>query len=137
MIGRVLDHAQRRDSDHQRTWVALVDGNRHQIDRIRHEATARDVEVAVVIDFVHVMEYLWSAAWSFFNEADPAAEAWVADRAVAVLEGHARQVVTGIRRRATRDDLDPPARRNADRAATYLTNNADLLDYPTALSQGW
>ncbi len=137
VIGRVFDQAQRRDLDHQRTWVALVDGNRHQIDRIRHQAQRRGIHVHVVIDFVHVMEYLWSTAWSFFDEADRAAEAWVADRATAILEGNARQVAIGIRRRATRDGLDPPARRNADRTATYLTNNASLLDYPTALNRGW
>lgn len=136
-IGRIFDQAERRDPDHARTWVALVDGNRHQIDRIRTEATTRGIDITILIDVVHVLEYLWSAAWSLFDEADPAAEAWVAHRATAILQGHARQVAAGIRRRATRDGLDPPARRNADVAATYLTNNADLLDYPTALASGW
>jgi hypothetical protein len=40
------------------SWVALVDGNRQQIDTIREQATARGVTVTVVIDFVHVLEYL-------------------------------------------------------------------------------
>jgi hypothetical protein len=43
--------------------VALVDGNAHQIDRIRAEADARDVPVTIVVDFVHVIEYVWKAAW--------------------------------------------------------------------------
>jgi hypothetical protein len=137
VIGRVFDQAERRDPDHARTWVALVDGNRHQIARINHEADRRGIRVNLVIDFVHVLEYLWSAAWSFFDEGDPAAEAWVAERATAVLEGHARQVATGIRRRASRQGLERTRRRNADRAAAYLSNNADLLDYPTALAAGW
>jgi hypothetical protein len=137
VIGRVFDEAERRDPTHSRDWVALVDGNNHQIARITAEAAARRVQVTVIVDFVHVLEYLWSAAWSFFDEADPAAEAWVADRATRVLAGDAVQVAAGIRRRATRTGLDPPQRRNADRAADYLANKADLLDYPTALSHGW
>ena len=36
--------AQRRDPTHQRTWVALVDGARHQIDCIQAEAQARKIE---------------------------------------------------------------------------------------------
>jgi hypothetical protein len=41
VVGQVLDEADRRDPGHKRTWVALVDGNNHQIDRIRAEARAR------------------------------------------------------------------------------------------------
>jgi hypothetical protein len=40
------------------TWVALVDGNNHQISRIRAEARHRKVTVTIVVDFVHVIEYL-------------------------------------------------------------------------------
>ena len=137
VVTQIFDEADRRDPDHARSWVALVDGNNHQIETIRAEATSRNVKITVLIDLVHVLEYLWSAAWSFFDEADSAAEAWVADKAIAVLEGRARQVAAGIRRRATRDGLDRTKRINADRAASYLTNKAEHLDYPKALAQGW
>lgn len=137
VITQIFDEADRRDLDHARTWVALVDGNNHQIDRITTEATTRGVDVAIVVDFVHVLEYLWRAAWSFFDEADPAAETWVADKATAVLTGRARQVAAGIRRRATRHGLDASRRANADRCATYLANKAAYLDYPIALASGW
>ena len=33
VIGRIFDEADRRDPTHARTWIALVDGNNHQIDR--------------------------------------------------------------------------------------------------------
>ncbi|MQB01648.1 MAG: ISKra4 family transposase, partial [Actinobacteria bacterium] len=137
VVGKLFDEAQRRDPDHLRTWVALVDGNNHQIETIRSQARERGIDGTIVIDFVHVLEYLWRAAWSFFDEGDLAAETWVADKACAVLEGDARQLAAGIRRRATRQGLDPPRRVNADRCATYLTNKAGYLDYPTALASGW
>ena len=54
------------------------------------------------------MEYLWGAAWCFFTEGDPPAEAWVRDRTMAVLEGNATAVAAGIRRRATTRHLLPP-----------------------------
>jgi hypothetical protein len=82
-------------------------------------------------------EYLWNAAWCFYPEHDPAAEQWVRRYATLVLEGHARQVAGVIRRKATKADLDPARRKNADDAANYLTNKAPYLDYPTALTQGW
>ncbi|MCA1673412.1 MAG: ISKra4 family transposase, partial [Actinobacteria bacterium] len=70
VIGQVFDEADRRDPDHHRRWIVLVDGNAHQIDRTQVEARARHAEVTIVIDFVHVLEYLWKAAWCFFPEGD-------------------------------------------------------------------
>lgn len=133
----VFDEAERRDPTHTRTWVALVDGNNHQINRIEAKAADRGVEVTVVVDLIHVLEYLWGAAWCFFDEADPAAEAWVRHRALAVLDGKARQVATGIRRRTRSKGMAPTQRTKADACARYLINKANYLDYPTALASGW
>ena len=137
VVGKVFDEACRRNPGHERTWVALVDGNNHQIERIKAEANRRGVEVRIVVDLVHVLEYLWSSAWSFFTEGDPAAERWVAEKALAVLEGKAGIVAASIRRKATRLGLDAEKRAKADRAADYLHNKQPYLDYPTALKNGW
>jgi hypothetical protein len=137
VIGDVFAEAERRDPAHQRTWVALVDGNCHQIDRIRKEAKARNVKVTILIDFIHVLEYLWSACWCFFDEGDPDAEKWVHEKAFAVLEGKAGIVAAAIRRKATTLKLDPEQRKSADRTADYLLNKRAHLDYPTALTNGW
>jgi hypothetical protein len=137
VLACMFDEAERRDPDHTRTWIALVDGNNHQIQQIHTEARARGVTISIVVDFVHVLEYLWKAAWSFYDEGDPAAEAWVRDKARAVLQGQATRVAAAIRRKATYHRLDPTRRANADAAARYLINKAPYLDYPTALVQGW
>jgi hypothetical protein len=137
VIAAGFDEATRRDPDQKRTWVALVDGNRHQIDRIRAEARARNLTVPIVVDFVHVLEYLWAAAWCFHPEGDPEAETWVREHARRILHGQAGIAAAAIRRKATRQALDPDQRRNADRCATYLLNNKRWLDYPTALAKGW
>ena len=137
VLTAVFDEAERRDPEHHRTWVAVVDGNNHQIDRIQTEAANRGIGLSVVIDFVHVLEYLWGAAWCFYREADPAAEAWVAARALAVLDGRALDVAAGIRRRASTARQPKTQRAKADDAARYLTNKAPYLDYPAALANGW
>ena len=137
VVARIFDEAERRDPHGQRIWVVLVDGNNHQIDRIQAEADARGVTVHLVVDFIHVLEYLWKAAWSFIAEGDPAAEAWVLRHATKVLEGHARHVAASIRRAATKADLAPSQRAGADKCAAYLTHKAPYLDYPIALTHGW
>jgi hypothetical protein len=137
VIAEMFNEADRRDPDRQLVWVALVDGNNHQIDRIKTEARKRKVRIPIVVDFIHVLEYLWSACWCFYKEGDPAAERWVHEKALAVLEGKAGIVAAAIRRKATRLALEPNKRQGADRCADYLLAKRPYLDYPTALQNGW
>ena len=137
MISSMFEEAVRRDPGRTRRWIALVAGNNHQIDRIRKEPRVRKVKIVILVDFVHVMEYLWASAWSFFKEGDPAAERWVAEKARAVLEGKAATVAASIRRKATRLHLDTKQRENADRCADYQLAKSRYLDYPAALTNGW
>jgi hypothetical protein len=65
-----------------------------------------------------VVEYLWKAAWCFFEKGDSAVEEWVADRSIKILHGKCNQVAKGIRISATRRKL---ARRDSvDKCAGYL-----------------
>ena len=137
VIAAAFDEAERRDPQHKREWVVLVDGNSTQIEAVTAEAAARGVTVTIVIDFIHVLEYLWKAAWSFFDKGEPASEEWVADQARKILHGKAHQVAAGIRRRATAYGYSPAERAGADESARYLENKQDYLDYATALARGW
>jgi hypothetical protein len=135
MISAMFDEATRRDPDHRRTWICLLDGNAHQIDRVHAEAATRGVDVTVLVDFIHVLEYVWTATWCLHAKADPAAETWVHHHAWQILTGHTSQVIADLTTAAA--DLDESRRTGLDRAVTYLTNKAPYLDYPTALTAGW
>ncbi len=137
VIAKIFAQADQRDPEHQRTWVALVDGNKDQIDHLNAQAACRQLTLPILIDFIHVLEYLWKAAWSFYEEGDPQAEAWVREKALAVLQGKAPVVAAAITRKATSLHLAPDRRQGADRCATYLLNHKAYLDYPTALGRGW
>jgi len=58
MIAAAFDEAEARDPLHLRTWVVLVDGAEHQLSLIRAEAARRGVTIHIVIDIIHVLEYL-------------------------------------------------------------------------------
>ncbi len=51
--------------------------------------------VTILIDFIHVLEYVWTAAWSFFDKGDPDVETWVADQATKILNGRSGDVAVG------------------------------------------
>src|SRR6266536_590569 len=62
VIQAVFDQAEQRDPTHRRTWVMLVDGARHQLDLVCAEAARRGVRIHILIDLIHVLEYVWKAA---------------------------------------------------------------------------
>jgi hypothetical protein len=135
VVAAAVDEAGRRDPGRQQTWIALADGNKDQIRWLQAQAAARGVTIPVIIDLIHVLEYLWDAAWSFFPEASPEAGPWVRDRAAAILDGHAADVAAGLRAAAA--SLTTANRKTAEKTARYLEAKAPWLDYPAALANGW
>jgi hypothetical protein len=137
-VGRLFDEAGRRDPHRRRTWIALVDGDIYQLGLIHAEAAARGVTVTVLIDFIHVLEYLRKAAWCFHQPRDPAMEDWVIAQAIAILHGRAGDVITLIEDLAA---AHPPAgtehAKIIRKTVHYLNAKQPYLDYPAALANGW
>jgi hypothetical protein len=137
MIAAAFDEAEARDPAHLRTWVVLVDGAEHQLDLIRAEAARRAVTIHVVIDLIHVLEYIWKAAWSLHETGDPAAEDWVAAKALAVLAGDSDRASQEITAEAGPAGLSGSRRTGADACVRYLNARHEYLRYDQALADGW
>ena len=138
IIDEAFCEAERLDPQHRMHRVALVDGNRDQLRLIQKAAQRHRVRVTILVDVVHVLEYLWKAAYCFCPEASRKAEAWVTARLRLLLTGHdPSQVAAGIRRSATRHGLSMKDRKAADKCASYLKNNRAYLGYAKALRRGF
>ena len=138
VIDEAFQQAQRLDPTHERRWVVVVDGNPDQIRAVRKIAARYRVKATLILDVIHVIEYLWKAAYCFHPDASQDAEAWVTERLRALLSGHdSSQVAAGIRRSATRQRLSAAKREAADSCARYLINKRKLLGYADALRQGF
>jgi hypothetical protein len=138
-IGKIFDEADRRDPGHARTWIALVDGDNYQLSLFQAAAAARGITLAIVIDFIHVLEYLWKAAWCFHAPRDPAMEDWVTAQALDILHGRTADVIARIARLAE-DHPPQPGSEHAKiirKTLSYLQNKQPFMDYPHALAAGW
>jgi hypothetical protein len=136
MVEEAFLEAIRRDPDQQMKWVVLIDGNEDLIRQVDVMARRYKVDVEVVQDFVHVLEYLWKAAHTLHPDHPGERERWVGERAKAVLEGQAREVAIGLRRAATRAQLRRKKREPVDKAADYIEKNQPRLRYDHALAAG-
>lgn len=137
VIKQMFDEADRRDPDRHKEWVVLVDGNQDQIKKVESTAAALNVCVAIVMDFVHVLEYLWKAAYALFGEDSVDVEQWVKKVATKLLESKTSRVAADMRSRATKQKLSEEQRKPIDRCANYLLNNKQRLDYKAALEKGF
>ena len=73
--------------------------------------------MTVILDIIHVVEYVWKAAHVFHRERSPELECWVWTRVRSILEGKARQVAAAMRRAATVAGLSSDTRKPVDTCA--------------------
>lgn len=136
MVTTLFDQAEERDPEHLRRWIVLVDGANHQLECLEREAARRGVHVDIIVDFVHVLEYLWKAAEDL-HPAQHARAAFVQAAARDLLEGHAPRVVADLRAHLrARAEQDRPAP-GLERTAAYLGAKQPYLNYHIALTLGW
>jgi hypothetical protein len=129
VIGEVFSEALRRDPNQEKQWIALVDGNKTQLDLLEQYAQKHSIEITIILDLMHVLSYLWKAAQAFFQEGSKESEEWVAERFLKLLYGQASYVAGGIRRSATLRDLSEAQPKPVDKCADYLLKYKDFLDY--------
>ncbi|HEX2718309.1 MAG TPA: ISKra4 family transposase [Gemmatimonadaceae bacterium] len=137
IIAQAFEEAHRRDPKQTKQWVALVDGNPLQLGLLLCAATDYGVELEIILDLIHVLEYLWKAAWVLHAEGDQEAETWVSQRLTEILRGRSSQVAAGIRRRATLRGLSAKQRAPLDTCANYLLKYGKFLRYDRYLAAGY
>ncbi len=128
---------QRRDPMHQAEWVVLVDGDLTQIADIEQAARAFEVRVVIIVDIIHVLEYLWKAAKAWLPPDAPQVAQWVGDKTLQLLQGEVKAIVRNLRRGATAKGMSSTQREPMDQCATYLANHAAYLNYPDYLAKGY
>ena len=139
VIRAMFDEALRRDPDKRRRWVVLVDGEPRQLRAVKAEARRAGVKVTILLDVVHILEYVWKAARALFGGSNVKAEKWVGERLLALLSGRSGgQVAHTIRWWAGRSKLDASALAAIESACDYVANRTRtrLMNYADALRDG-
>ncbi len=136
VIDEAFKEAASRDPQRRKRWVALVDGNETQLGDMLECAAHYCVELTLIVDLIHVLEYVWKAAWAFHAEGSREAEQWVTKRLLEILRGRASLVAGGMRRSATRQGLKAKERAVVDVTADYLIKYGAHLRYDEYLAAG-
>lgn len=136
VIRDAFEQARRRDPGFKRTWVVLVDGNRDQLALVKKAARELGVEITIVVDLIHVLEYLWKAAYAFHDDGSKDAEQWVQQRLMWLLQGEAAKVSSNLRRNARAAKLEGAALNPITRCLRYLRGVREHTAYDRAIADG-
>jgi hypothetical protein len=136
VISAAFSEAINRNQNKSKCFCALVDGNKTQLSLLKKFARQHQIELTIILDIIHVIEYLWKAAFVFHSETSKQSEIWVSKRLRMILEGKSSLVAGGMRRSATKRQLSESERKPVDTCARYLLNNSAYLKYDKYLKSG-
>jgi hypothetical protein len=136
VVADAFEEASQRDPERKKRWLAIVDGDPKLARWIRAAAKRCGVQITLVLDFIHALEYLWKAGHVFHQEATPEIEAWVLERLERMLDGKASGVAAGMTRMATMRGISAEHRKPVDKAAKYLLRRKSMMRYDQLLPLG-
>jgi len=136
VVQAMLDEALKRDPDQRRRWVVLVDGGEQQLMLILSFLRSLKLEATLVLDFIHVLEYVWKAAHALFGVGSREAEDWVGEQALKILKGEAEHVAEAMRKSDRLQKLTQEQGKPVLKCADYLSGYPGMLDYDQFLAEG-
>jgi hypothetical protein len=127
--------AERRDPDHRKPRVCLMDGS----VGLWTLALVILAGATFILDFFHASEYLWKVAYVFHPENSPEAKAFVRHHLRMLLEGKVGYVIGGLRQMLTKHakTLNAVQRKTLQTTINYYDRNRPYMRYDEYLAAGY
>ena len=132
-LERLQERVHQRDSRRIRARVALTDGALALQQRIQEKLPA----FTLVLDIIHVVEYLWKAGNALYGETDPQRTVWVKTQVLDLLSSRTDQVIWRLEDKAGTLRKTSQACKVLHQVANYFRRNQAYMDYATYLRRGW
>jgi hypothetical protein len=132
-IQRLANWVARREGRHLRDRVALTDGS----EPLQKQVLAKLSGFTLVLDIIHVDEYLWKAGTAIYGETDPKRAEWVATQLLDILSSRADLVIQRLEDKAHAVRKSSQAGKVFLQVANYLRRNRPYMDYADYLQRGW
>jgi len=137
-LERLAGRVQQRESPQIHDRVALTDGAAALQERMRNALPG----FTLVLDIIHVTEYLWDAANAVLGERHPERTTWVRGHLVALLSGRTDEVVAALEVAAAEPELSAAQHTAIQRVLSlrrigYYRRNAPYMRYDQYLERGW
>jgi hypothetical protein len=132
-LKRLAIWAARREGSHLVHRVALTDG---ALALQKHMQTQLP-GFSLILDIIHVDEYVWKAGTAIYGETDPQRSTWVEQQLLKILSSQTDQVIEELETRASQVTKRSQAGKVFRQVAHYFRRNLPYMDYAEYLRQGW
>jgi hypothetical protein len=127
--------AERRDPQHHKPLVVLLDGALG-LWRLATKLFKPWKRVTFVLDIMHVMSYLWTAANALFREGSQQGKRWVQQKLTEILRGRVGYVIGGLRQILTKRQRRKSVRETLAKVITFFRNHRRWMPYDVYLAAG-
>ena len=130
-LGYGMEDLKGRDPQASKPIIVLIDGHRGLVAGVPKALSAVGLSAAaVILDIVHVSEYLWKAATALLGEQSPEREGWVYQRLLLLLESRVHEVIAEL------EQIEAPPKGVVE-AVRYFRNHRHMMDYKRYLRCGY
>lgn len=91
----------------------------------------------IILDIIHVSEYVWDAANAIFGESSNLRIDWVKKMLEDLLNSKTKQVIKDLQNIVDKANLKETKNEKIKAAITYFTNHQHKMDYQTFLMKGY
>ena len=132
-LKRLAQWVAKRDGTHIQQRVALTDG----AIALQQQMQAWLPGFTLVLDIIHVVEYVWKAGTALYGETDPQREVWVKAQTLAILSSRTTHVIPYLEEKASTLAPKSQAAKVLRQVAQYFQRNLPYMDYARYLQNGW
>jgi hypothetical protein len=127
--------AEHRDPQHRKPLVVLLDGALC-LWNLAPKLFKPWKRVTCVLDIMHMVRYLWTAAHALFPEGSRDGKHWVQAKLTAMLSGRVGQVIGVLRQILTKRRLRKAVRETLEKVITFFQNHRRWMQYDEYLAMG-
>jgi hypothetical protein len=135
-----IDDLLKRDKTASKPIIVLMDGDRALEKAVRKVVEEKKITHRVdayILDFIHLVEYVWKVANARWGEKHPGREDWVKAQAILLLNSKWKEVLAQWQEILDCHPLSTHQAYNVQRAITYVSNRPHMLDYKSYLDKGY
>ncbi len=136
----LMERILKRDPDGEKPIVALVDGDPNLEKSVRKALKKHRLNHrldSVVLDIIHVTEYIWDVGTALHGERSSVRPKWVREKLLHILNGRVGYVTGGFKQTLTKKEATRQQKRALTKAITYFENHKHMMNYKTYLEKGY
>jgi hypothetical protein len=132
-LERLARRVDQREGEHVQQRAALTDGAEALQDRVLSKFPGFEL----ILDIIHVLEYLWDAVNALLGETHPDRTAWVKEQLLLILSGKTTAVIQTLESLVQEPSTSPTQREVLNTTIGYYRRNLPYMRYDRYLDRGW